>query len=151
MTGRIATSYEATYDYTTRFRSYAAVSQAGDGGIAHSLGFFDDKVPAARQLVFEAGDLDTAGLDEAAGWAMLKINLQAAEIKIPTDKWVDDNGELWRPNTVVTVRSPVLDIPDARRYVIRGVEFSWTAGSRGAQLSLVPVLSVDGSGRLVME
>jgi prophage tail gpP-like protein len=151
MTGRIATSYETVYDDTLRFHTFAAVSQAGDGSTARSRGFFDEQVPAARQLVFEAGDLDTAGLDEAARWAMLKINLQANEIKIPTDKWTDNNGDLWRSNTVVTVKAPVLDIPEARKYVIRGAEFTWTADARSAQLSLVPVLSVDGSGRLVME
>jgi prophage tail gpP-like protein len=151
MTGRIATSYETTYDDTRRFYTYAAVSQAGDGNVAHSRGFFDEQVPAARQMVFEAGDLDTADLDLAAQWAMLKINLQANEIKLPTDRWVDDNGDLWKPNTTVILKSPVLDIPEARKYIIRGVEFAWTANARSAQLSLVPVLSVDGSGRLVME
>jgi prophage tail gpP-like protein len=151
MTGRKATSYEMIYDDTRRFHTYAAVSQAGDGSAAHSRGFFDEQVPPARQFVFEAGDLDSAGLDEAARWAMLKISLQAAEIKIPTDMWTDANGDLWKPNTVVTIKSPVLDIPEARKYVIRAVEFIWTASSRSAQLSLVPILSVDGSGKLVME
>jgi prophage tail gpP-like protein len=151
MTGRIATQYETVYDDTLRFHNYVAVGQAGDGKIMHSRGFFDSQVPATRQFVFAAGDLDSAGLDGAAQWAMLKINLQAAEIKIPTDRWTDDNGDLWKPNTVVTLKSPVLDTPDARKYVIRGVEFAWTASTRSAQLSLVPILSVDGSGRLVME
>ncbi|MDR1174100.1 MAG: LysM peptidoglycan-binding domain-containing protein [Treponema sp.] len=151
MTGRIATQYETSYDDTLRYHTYAAVSQSGDGKEAHSRGFFDEAVPAARQLVFEAGDLDSAGLDLAAQWAMLKITLQANEIKIPSDKWTDGNGNLWKPNTVVMVQSPALDIPDPRKYLVRGVEFAWTASSRSAQLSLVPVLSVDGSGRLVME
>jgi prophage tail gpP-like protein len=149
--GRIAAQYETTFDDSLRFHNYVAVSQAGDGKEAHSRGFLDEQVPAARQFVFEAGDLDSSGLDEAASWAMLKISLQAAEIKIPTDKWTDDNGRLWKPNTVVTVRSPVLDIPESKKYIIRAVELSWTADAYSAQLSLVPFLSVDGSGKLVME
>jgi prophage tail gpP-like protein len=151
MTGRVVTEYQAAFDDTQRYHNYAAVSQAGDGGECHSRGFFDDQVPAARQLVFEAGDLDTAGLDLAAQWAMLKITLAANEIKLPVSSWTDDNGALWKPNTTVTVKSPVLDIPEPRKYIIRSVEFAWTASARSAELSLVPILSVDGSGRLVME
>jgi prophage tail gpP-like protein len=82
---------------------------------------------------------------------MLKINLEAAEIKLPVSTWTDSANNLWRPNSTITLKSPVLDIPEPRKYLIRGVEFAWTASSRSAQLSLVPVLRVDVSGRLVME
>jgi prophage tail gpP-like protein len=134
-----------------RFNNYAAVSVSGDGKEAHSKSFIDEQVPGARQFVFESSDSDAGNLDLAAQWAAIKITLQANEVQIPTDTWVDANGDLWKPNTVVTLKSPVLDIPEARKYIIRAVEFAWTAISRSAQLSLVPVLSVDGSGKLVME
>jgi prophage tail gpP-like protein len=151
MTGRIATEYSATFDDSKRYNNYIATSTAGDGKSLNGKTFIDPQVPAARQFIFSAPECDAGTLDLAAEWAMLKINLEAAEIKIPTDKWTDSNGDLWKPNTIVTVKSPVLDIPDPRKYLVRGVEFAWTASSRSAQLSLVPVLSVDGSGRLVME
>ena len=151
ITGRTSTEYQTTYDDTLRFHNYVAVGQAGDGKKLQSKGFTDPQVPGARQFVFEAPQSDAGNLDLAAQWAMLKITLQANEIKIPTDKWFDDNGNLWRPNTVVVVKSPVLDIPAPRKYVVRGVEFAWTAGSRSAELSLIPILSVDTSGVLHME
>jgi hypothetical protein len=150
MTGHIATEYSVTYDNTLRYNNYAAVSVSGDGKEAHSKSFIDEQVPGARQFVFEASDSDAGNLDLAAQWAMLKITLMANEVKIPTDKF-EINGDLWKPNTTVTLKSPVLDIPEARKYIIRAVEFAWTASSRSAQLSLVPILSVDGSGKLVME
>jgi prophage tail gpP-like protein len=149
--GRIATEYTTTFDDTLRYNNYVATSTAGDGKALNGKTFIDPQVPPARQFIFAAPECDAGHLDLAAQWAMLKINLQAAEIKLPSDKWVDDNGDLWKPNRTVTVRSPVLDLPDPRKYLIRAVEFAWTASARSAQLSLVPILSVDGSGRLVME
>jgi prophage tail gpP-like protein len=151
ITGRIATEYAVTFDDTLRFNNYAAVSVSGDGKEAHSKSFIDEQVPGARQFVFEASDSDAGNLDLAAEWAAIKITLQANEIKIPSDKWVDANGDLWKTNSVISLKSPVLDIPESRKYIIRGVEFAWTANSRSAELSLVPILSVDGSGKLVME
>jgi murein DD-endopeptidase MepM/ murein hydrolase activator NlpD len=151
ITGRTSTEYQTTYDDTLRFHNYVAVGEAGDGKNLQSKGFTDPQVPSARQFVFEAPQSDAENLDIAAQWVMLKITLQANEIKIPSDKWCDDNGNLWKPNTIVTVKSPVLDIPTSRKYIIRGVEFVWTASSRNAELSLIPILSVDASGVLRME
>jgi hypothetical protein len=151
MTGRIATQYETTFDDSVRYNQYIATGTSGDGKKLDGKIFIDPQVPAARHFLFAAPECDAKNLGISAEWAAIRINLQAAEIKIPTDRWRDDNGNLWRPNTAVVLKSPVLDIPESRKYIIRGVEFSWAASSRSAQLSLVPVLSVDGSGRLVME
>jgi prophage tail gpP-like protein len=151
MTRRIATEYSATFDNTKRYNNYIATSTAGDGKSLNCKSFIDPQVPAARQFIFSAPECDAGTLDLAASWAMLKINLEAAEIKLPVSAWTDSANNLWRPNSTITLKSPVLDIPEPRKYLIRGVEFAWTASSRSAQLSLVPVLSVDGSGRLIME
>jgi prophage tail gpP-like protein len=151
MTGRIATAYEAAFDDTQRFNNYIATSTAGDGKGLDGKTFIDPQVPRARQFIFEAPECDAKNLDTAALWAMLKITLKANEIKIPTDKWTDESGALWKPNTVVTLKSPVIDTAEARKYIIRAVEFAWSASARSAQLSLVPILGVDGSGKLVME
>jgi prophage tail gpP-like protein len=148
--GRIATDWSHTYDDTTRFFRYVAVTKTEDGKQAQSKAFTDEQVPAARQLIFSADDNRMDTLDAAAEWAALRLALDAATAKVPVSTWTAPDGTLWTPNTAVTVKSPVLDIPDTRRMIIRGVEFEYSADNRSAVLSLIPVLKIEG-GKLIME
>jgi prophage tail gpP-like protein len=145
--GRVAAEFKAKFDDRLRFAKYFASSIAGDG-IALNATASDPGVPAARQLLFEANDADAATIKDAAEWRMLRIELEALSVSFPVTDWFDGNSKLWRPNTIVTVKSPVLDIPDERNYVIKNVEFAWTANERSALLTLVPPLTVDGGGKL---
>jgi prophage tail gpP-like protein len=149
-TGRVATDYETTYDDTARFAQYVAYATSADG-TAHVGGIAKDpQVPGAREMVFKADDSDAGELDAVAEWMMLVVALKSAEIQIPVSTWTDPDGSLWTPNTMVTVKSPVLDIDRPRKMIIRAVEFSWTASELTAELSLVPILKVE-NGTLVME
>ncbi len=104
----------------------------------------DPQVPAARQILFEANDADASTIKDAAEWRMLRIELEALSVNFPVSDWFDGNGKLWKPNTIVTAKAPVLDIPDEKNYVVKNVEFAWTASERSAQLTLVPPLKVEG-------
>jgi len=145
--GRVATEYKAKFDDRLRFHKYFASSITGDGAVLNATAS-DPGVPAARQILFEANDADANGIADAASWKMLRIELEAYSTDFPTDKWFDDNDKLWKPNTIVTAKAPTLDIPDAKPFVIRQVEFAWTASERSALLTLVPILTADGSGKL---
>jgi len=148
--GRVATEYKARFDDRLRFAKYFASSMSGDGKPLNATASDPqmlEKAPA-RQLLFEANDADASTIKDAAEWRMLRIELEALSVGFPVSDWFDGSGKLWRPNTIVTAKSPVLDIPDEKNYVIKNVEFAWTAGERSAQLTLVPPLTVDGSGKL---
>jgi prophage tail gpP-like protein len=147
--GRIATEYKARFDDRLRFAKYFASSIAGDGTALNATAS-DPQVPEARQLLFEANDADASTIAEAARWRMLRIELEALSVSFPVAGWFDGNGKLWKPNTIVTAKSPVLDIPDEKVFVIKNVELAWAAEIRSALLTLVPPLSVDGSGKLKM-
>ena len=75
---------------------------------------------------------------------MIRIELEALSVNFPVTDWFDRNSEIWKPNTIITAKSPVLDIPDEFNFVIRQVEFMWSAVKRKAMLNLVPPLSVQG-------
>ena len=141
--GRVATEYKAKFDDRLRFAKYFASSMSGDGQALNATAT-DPNVPAARQILFEANDADADGIQAAAEWRMLRLELEALSVNFPVSDWFDASGKLWKPNTIVTAKSPVLDIPDEFNYVIRQVEFAWTASERSALLNLVPPLSVDG-------
>jgi len=141
--GRVTTEYRARFDDRKRFAKYFASSVTGDG-MALNATSSDPTVPAARQVLFEVNDADATNIQDAADWRMMKIELEALSVAFPVTDWFDGNGELWRANTFVTARSPVLDIPNEFNFVIRQVEFEWTAKKRTATLNLVPPLSVDG-------
>ena len=141
--GRITTEHKARFDDRLRYAKYFVSSVTGDGTPLNATAS-DPQVPAARQLLFEANDADSETIQNAVDWRMLRIELEALSVSFPVTDWFDANGELWRPNTIVTARSPVLDIPDEFNYVVRQVEFEWTASGRSAVLNLVPPLSSDG-------
>jgi prophage tail gpP-like protein len=141
--GRVATEYKARFDDRLRFAKYFASSMAGDGTAINATAS-DPQVPAARQILFEANDADASTIKDAAEWRMLRIELEALSVNFPVSDWFDGDGKLWKPNTVVTAKSPVLDIPDEKNYVVKNVEFAWTANERSAQLTLVPPLKVEG-------
>jgi prophage tail gpP-like protein len=147
--GRIATDWAHTYDDTQRFYSYVAFAKLADGKEAKSEAFLDPQVPGARQMVF-AADNAAESLGEAAEWVALRLYLKANELKVPVSGWTDSDGNLWTPNTAVTVKAPVLDVPETRKMIIRGCEFEWSADSRTAVLSLLPVPKIEG-GKLVAE
>jgi len=141
--GKTATEFKARFDDRLRFAKYFASSTAGDGTPLNATAS-DPQVPAARQILFEANDADASTIKDAAEWRMLRIELEALSVGFPVSDWFDDSGKLWRFNEIVTAKSPVLDIPDEKNYVIKNVEFAWTAGERSAQLTLVPPLCVEG-------
>jgi prophage tail gpP-like protein len=146
--GKVATEYKAKFDDRLRFSKYFASSMSGDGQALNATAT-DPNVPAARQILFEANDADSGSIQSAAEWKMLRLELEALSVNFPVSDWFDASGKLWKPNTIVTCHSPVLDIPEPKPFVICQVELVWTASERTALLNLVPPLSVDG-GKLKM-
>ena len=141
--GRVVNEHVAKFDDRKRFARYFASSVAGDGTALNATAK-DPSVPAARQILFEANDVDSIGIQDAADWRMLKIELEALSVNFPVSGWFNINDELWQPNTIVTAKSPALDIPDEKIFIIRQCEFAWSATKREALLNLVPPLSVEG-------
>jgi prophage tail gpP-like protein len=142
---RNALEYKAKFDDRSRFRTYLAYAQAGDGTAKITQEVTDKAVPGIRQLVFEAPECDPDLIFDAASWAMIKTLLEAYSFSLPVVDWYSDAGDLWKPNQVVTVKSSSLDIDEAKEFIIRQVEFAWGPSGRSATLSLVPPLWVEGN------
>lgn len=135
--------FEATFDGRARYAVYRAVGQSGDGNDIVSTSK-DPSVPGTRMLTFTADDVDAGTVRNAAEWRRAKSLADALTIPIPVPDWYAPDGSLWKPNTLVTLKSPMLDLPDPTALVIRTVDFSFSKSSRNTTLSVCPPFALAG-------
>lgn len=134
--GTIVNNFNIKFDGRRRFNSYAAIGQSPLGnkkGIAK-----DDKVPRSRFLTFRANETISGDIEKAAKWKRNGAVTESLIIPIPVIGWFDSNGNLWRENTIVTVKSKSMYIPDGHDFLIRAVEYIETGDRQTAILNLVP-------------
>ncbi|MDR2490279.1 MAG: LysM peptidoglycan-binding domain-containing protein [Spirochaetaceae bacterium] len=141
-------NWQITIDDTKRFRVYGTYAQSGDGNYIYDKAE-DETVPnIIREITVNAGNVDKDNAKTAAAWLMIKIHIQSQEIKIPVTDWIDNTGKIWLPGDTVTLTAPIFDIMEARKYIIRTVDFNWDAKSRAATLHLIPAIDVKG-GKII--
>ena len=129
-------SLTARYDGRKRFNVYRAI---GDSPLGNKVGLAKDNVvPRSRFLTFQANETISGDIDKAAQWRRSKQLANALTIPFPTDSWYRPDGELWRENTIVTVVSPSIHVPDGFDFLIRSVEYIDDVAGKTAILNLVP-------------
>ena len=131
-----ALEYRARFDGRARFNSYRAVGRSPAGNkeaIAK-----DNRVPLSRFVTFTADDTTSGDIGEAAKWKRSKQLAEALSLTLPVPDWYDPSGNLWRENTLITVKSSTLQVPQGFTFVVRSVEYILENGGRRAELSLVP-------------
>jgi prophage tail gpP-like protein len=137
------------FDGRARFNTYEAISNApkkkGKNGPAPSAVAKDNVVPAARMYRFSADDTTDAKIADAANWERSRRVADSLKISLPVDGWqIPGTSELWRENTIVTLKSPSLFMPDGFNFLIRSVEYSFSSGGAVANLELVPPQAFTG-------
>lgn len=128
---------ETTFGGRTRWQGYKALSKRR-GRLTKSAVSKDDVVPISRFRTFSADDTTTGDIQRAADWERSKQLADSLTLKIPVTNWYGPDNNLWTENTIVTVRSEALYIPDGFNFIIRAVEFRFDAVGRTAELSLIP-------------
>ena len=63
---------------------------------------------------------------------------RALTIPFPVSGWIGPDGKVWRENTIITVVSDILSIPDGFDFLIRSVEFNISQNGQSAILGLLP-------------
>ena len=69
--------------------------------------------------------------------------MEAYSFTLPVSTWRDDSGEIWKDNKKIILTAPIMGIKNPSPFIIRGVEFSYTADSKTAALSVVPPLYIE--------
>lgn len=130
---------EATvkFDGRARFNAYKATAQSPKKN-SKTATANDPQVPKSRFRTFSADDASEEGLQKAVDWARSKALADALTINFPVHSWYDPEGNLWRPNTIVTVVSPSLFAPNGFNFMIKSVEYMFESVGIGAVLGLVP-------------
>jgi prophage tail gpP-like protein len=98
----------------------------------------DDVVPVSRFRTFSADDSTSGDVQRAADWDRSKQIAESLSIQLPVTSWYGPDGNLWTENTIVTVKSNALYVPDGFDFIIRAVQFNFDSSGRTAELSLVP-------------
>jgi prophage tail gpP-like protein len=135
--------FAARFDGRERFHTYKVYSKTpGVKHARHSKGklttAFDEMVPITRQLTVQAHEIEGGETRNAAEWRRSKQMAETLTINFPVSSWYAPNGKLWKENTIVTVKSKTIFVPDGFDFLIRSVEFSFDEKGTSAILGLVP-------------
>ena len=145
-----ATGFSASYDGRKLYNTYRAIRDTPDksdprwwrdkGGKTKSGAAIskDDNVPKSRFLTFKANETTAGDLQKAADHARSAIYAEALTMTLTVPRWTTTSGDVWETNTLVSVTSETLMIPDGFTFLIRAVEFVQEGNSQTANLSLVP-------------
>jgi prophage tail gpP-like protein len=129
--------WSAKYDGRQRFNSYKVIGQS-PGGVSKTATAIDENVPRSRFKTIEANDTIAGDIQAVADWQRSKQLADALTIPFPVSDWYDPGGNLWTPNTIVTIISPTLDVPQGFNFLIRAIEFNYSTRGRSAILSIIP-------------
>jgi prophage tail gpP-like protein len=136
-------NFAARFDGRKRFGQFRVWNKApGTKLPRHAKGTsytsVDPRVPILRRTTLQAHEAKGGEIHNIAEWRRSKQMIEALTIEFPVSSWYAPNGELWRENTLVTVRSKTMFIPDGFDFLIKTVSFSFDDKGATASLSLVP-------------
>lgn len=142
--------FSAIFDGTKRFNSYLATEES-------TLSYFkpitavsiDDAIKIPRFTTTTADEITQGGMQSAADFFRNKTaaNADSRQFPVPSffssaegpvnSRGIHTQAKIWQENTVVTVTSPTIFVPDGFDYLIRSVEYISNESGETAVLSLV--------------
>ena len=130
------TGWGLRVDGTQMFSSYRATSQSplGNGeAIANDL-----SIPVTRFKDIVANESQAGNLKAAAEWERNKTLAEALSFTLTVEDWYLPNGQPWEENTLVTVISKSMFLPQGFNFLINRVEYVLSSAGRSSVLSFVP-------------
>lgn len=135
-TGSMA--YKAKFDGRKRFSVWRVSCQTPDKD-EKKIGISkDNKVPLARFKNVTVNNDSEASIKETSEWIRSKDFTKAMAIPFPFPSFFAPNGELWRENTLVTVKSKTIGVPNGFNFLIQQVKYKTDTEGEGVILSLIP-------------
>jgi prophage tail gpP-like protein len=127
----------ATFDGAKRFHAYTVLSKRR-GRKTKRATAIDDVVPRSRLTTIQADETTTGDIQKSADWERSKRLADALTIPFPVSDWYAPDNSLWRENTIVTVKSPIIYAPFGFDFMIKSVEYKYDKSGRASVLNLVP-------------
>jgi prophage tail gpP-like protein len=98
-------------------------------------------------LTFKADEDVPGNTLAAAEWKRNKTAAKSMEIQFPVNSWYAPNGELWKPNTTVSIVSKTIGTKTGFTFLITRVEYDYSKDGAKAVLQLKPP-SVYSPGKI---
>lgn len=141
--------YKVKFDGRKLFGSYMALASSPGRKDKRKREFktdiaVDHNVPSSRRVIVRMDDSDIGVLINPIENYRSKQLVEALTLEFPVVGWYAPDGSLWAPNTLVTVRSEYLELPQGYTFFIRAVEYRYTAEGNHSILHLVPKESYTG-------
>jgi prophage tail gpP-like protein len=134
-----AVAVTATFNPQDYYSEITGIAQTRPGRRGSTYTERNDKLPGVvRPLTFMPRDVKAPDLPAAvrAKVARMFANVAAYVVNgLPT--WRDPNGDLWRPNTTVTVEAPGAMVYRETEFLVRDVILRQDSGETSASLGLV--------------
>lgn len=102
------------------------------------------RLDVLRPLNFKVPDTEEAGAPEAANAKLGRMFGNVASYQLDLATWRDPQGDLWEPNTTITVNYPDAMIYGEFEFLIRSVQLHQDAGNQNASLNVVLPGSFSG-------
>lgn len=129
------TDWSVNFDDRKRFRSYKATSSSPFG---HAQGIaIDENINQPRHTVVEANDI-SGSVQENAEYLKNRSFISNMSLPLPVSGWNSPNGKLWAANTLITIKSETLFLPDGFTFMIRQVDFDWGKNTQRATIHITP-------------
>lgn len=136
-------NWEARFDGRKRFNVYKGNSQS-PGDNARTAKAIDDNIPKSRFRTFAVNETTDGNVQQAADWKRSKAVADALSFQLPVSGWLAPNGLPWIKNSLVTVISPTLHIPNGFTMLIRKIDFTFGGSGQTAILHLTPPQAYTG-------
>jgi prophage tail gpP-like protein len=133
-------NFAAVFDDSEVFQTYQAIVDNPTAfGKSQPIGIAKDlrvKIPTIKTVTLNSL-IDGAGQKELE-FTRNQTIAKSLSIPFEVSGWRDKNNKLWRENTLVSVQSPTLFVPDGFTFLIRAVQYSLDNRGETTVLSLVP-------------
>lgn len=103
----------------------------------------DPKVSTRRVLRDSYDQASSFSMQASADWKRARAFGEGLNFPLTVNGWYAPNGFRWRPNTIVTVKSPTLAIPLGFDFLIKSAEFHF-ATNRTCTLQLIAPSAYSG-------
>jgi prophage tail gpP-like protein len=133
----IQKEFGAAFDLRKRFRTYKTTIR---NPFSRTSAVVSDKnITEPRHKIIETDSQAPGAANQSAAWLKNIALVEELSQEIEVLGWRPaPNKPLWRHNTLVTIKSKTMSIPDGFTYFINRVDYSQTSDTKKAILSIIP-------------
>jgi prophage tail gpP-like protein len=129
--------FSIDFDGRKRFKTYKVKGQTPAGSAEGTS--TDKNISQPRHKLVAVNGQVAGAMSETADWQKNITLIEALTFQTPVVGWIAPNKTRWKSNTLVSIQSETMFIPDGFTFLIRSVELNYDESSgKTALLSVIP-------------